>query len=95
MALIYLDKENKSNVFNIGTEKGDSVKNIFDVCEKVIGQKIDVEVVERRAGDAEALYANSKKAQSVLGWKPKRSIEDSVLSAYKWEKVLSGKLNNQ
>ena len=95
LALIYLDKENKSNVFNIGTEKGDSVKNIFDVCEKVIGQKIDVEVVERRAGDAEALYANSKKAQSVLGWKPKRSIEDSVLSAYKWEKVLNGKLNNQ
>jgi len=94
LALIYLDKENKSDVFNIGTEHGDSVKNIFDVSEKVIGKKIDVEVIERRAGDAEALYANSQKAQTTLGWKPQRTIEDSISSAYKWEKVLQEKLNN-
>jgi len=94
LALIYLEKENKSDVFNIGTEHGDSVKNIFDVSEKVIGKKIDVEVVNRRAGDAEALYANSQKAQNILGWKPERTIEDSISSAYKWEKVLQKRLNN-
>ena len=95
LALIYLEKENKSEVFNIGTEHGDSVKNIFDVCERVIGKKINVEVVERRAGDAEALYANSKKAQTILGWKPVRTIEDSILSAYRWEKIHRKKINNK
>lgn len=94
LALIYLENENKSDVFNIGTENGNSVKDIFDVSEKVIGQKIKVEVVGRRAGDAEALYANSKKAQTVLGWKPQRTIEDSITSAYKWEKVLQERLNS-
>lgn len=92
LALIYLEKENKSDVFNIGTEHGDSVKNIFDVSERVIGKKIDVEIVERRAGDAEALYANSQKAQTILGWEPKRTIEDSISSAYKWETVLQERL---
>ena len=94
LSLLYLDKENKSDVFNIGTEQGDSVKNIFDVSERVIGKKIKVEVVERRAGDAEALYANSQKAQTILGWKPQRTIEDSISSAYKWEKVLQERLNS-
>ena len=94
LALIYLEKENKSDVFNIGTEHGDSVKNIFNVSEKVIEKRIDVEVVNRRAGDAEALYANSQKAQNILGWKPERTIEDSISSAYKWEKVLQKRLNN-
>ncbi|MBQ6515837.1 UDP-glucose 4-epimerase GalE [bacterium] len=93
LALIYLENENKSDVFNIGTERGDSVKNIFDSCEKVIGKKINVEVAGRRAGDAEALYANSKKAQTVLGWKSQRTIEDSISSAYRWEEVLQEKLN--
>jgi len=92
LALIYLDKTNKSDVFNVGTEKGDSVKNIFDVCERVIGKKINVEVVGRRAGDAEALYANSQKAQTLLGWKPQRTIEDSISSAYKWEQILTERL---
>jgi len=93
LALIYLEQENKSDVFNVGTENGNSVKDIFDSCEKVIGKKINVEVVGRRAGDAEALYANSKKAQAILGWKPSRTIEDSISSAYKWEEVLQEKLN--
>jgi len=85
LALQYLEKENKSDVFNLGTEQGDSVKKIFSECEKVLNQKIPVEVVERRAGDAEALYANSKKAQNILGWKPIRTIEDSIKTAYSWE----------
>ena len=93
LALIYLDKTNKSDAFNVGTEKGDSVKNIFDVCEQVIGKKIAVEVVGRRAGDAEALYANSQKAQTLLGWKPQRTIQDSISSAYKWEQILREKLS--
>lgn len=94
LALAYLEKENKSDVFNLGTEQGDSVKNIFDACEKVLDRKIAVEVVERRDGDAEALYANSQKAQNLLGWKPQRTIEDSIKTAYAWEEELLTKLSS-
>ena len=91
LALEYLKKENKSNVFNLGTEKGDSVKNVFDVCEKVLNKKISVEVVSRRDGDAEALYANANKVKTILGWKPQRTIEDSIRTAYKWEEKMEQK----
>lgn len=86
LALEYLEKENKSDVFNLGTEQGDSVKKVFNTCEKVLNKKISVEVVARRAGDAEALYANANKVKTVLGWKPVRTIEDSINTAYAWEK---------
>lgn len=85
LALEYLKKENKSDVFNLGTEQGDSVKNIFDVCEKVLNKKIPVEIVERRPGDPAKLFANSNKAKKILNWKPEKTIEESVDSAYRWE----------
>lgn len=90
LALDYLRLENKSDVFNIGTEKGYSVKNIFDICEKVLNKKIQAEVAERRFGDAEALYANTTKAKNILNWVPERSMEDSIKTAYAW----TGRGNN-
>lgn len=81
----YLEKEKISNAFNIGTESGNSVKEIFAVCEQITGKKIDVEVVERRSGDPDMLYSDSTKAKSFLKWKPQRTIEQSINSAYKWE----------
>ena len=85
LALEYLNRENKSDVFNLGTEQGDSVKNIFDTCEKVLGTEIPVEIAPRRAGDPAKLYADAAKAKTVLGWKPARSIEQSIKTAYDWE----------
>lgn len=85
LALEYLNRENKSDVFNLGTENGASVKEIFDTCERVLDKKIPVEIVARRAGDAEALYADAKKAKTILGWIPTRTIEESIRTAYKWE----------
>lgn len=90
LALEYLIHENKSDVFNLGTEKGDSVKKVFDTCENVLGEKIKVEVVEKRPGDPAVLYANSKKAKSILSWNPSRNLEDSITTAYNWEKKLNG-----
>ncbi len=85
LAYLYLEKENKSDVFNLGTEQGDSVKQVFDTCEHVLGKKIAVETVARRAGDPAKLYANANKAKSVLNWKPTKTLEDSIKSAYDWE----------
>lgn len=85
LAYLYLEKNNKSDIFNLGTEKGDSVKQVFDTCEKVLDKKINVEIVERRAGDPAKLYANANKAKSVLGWNPEHTLENSIKSAYDWE----------
>jgi UDP-glucose 4-epimerase len=90
LAYLYLEKENKSDVFNLGTENGDSVKQVFDACEKVLDKKIPVEIASRRAGDPAKLYADASKAKTVLGWEPKRTLQDSIKTAYEWEKVLSG-----
>lgn len=95
LALEYLDKEQTSNIFNLGVEQGYTVKSVFDTCEKVLNKKIPVEFVERRSGDAEALCANSQKAQKFLQWKPSATIEKSIETAYKWEEKLQNYLNKE
>ena len=85
LAYLYLEKENKSDVFNLGTEQGNSVKQVFDTCEQVLGKKIAVETVARRAGDPAKLYANANKAKKLLQWKPEKTLEDSIKSGYNWE----------
>ena len=82
LAFEYLDRENRSDIFNIGSENGYSVKEVFDTCEKVLGQKINTEFSGRRSGDCAVLLANSKKVQTVLGWKPTRTLENSIETAY-------------
>lgn len=78
----YLIKENKTDVFNIGTGEGYSVKEVFEACERVLNKKIPVEIKGRRAGDPAVLYADIGKVKNVLGWKPERSLEDSIKSGY-------------
>lgn len=80
----YLIKENKTDVFNIGTGEGYSVKEVFDACERVLKKKIPVEVKGRRAGDPAVLYADIGKVKNVLYWKSERSLEDSIKSGYLW-----------
>lgn len=85
LAYLYLEKNNTSDVFNIGTEQGDSVKKVFDTCEKVLGTKIPVKITERRPGDPAKLYADARKAKEILKWKPERTLEKSIKTAYEWE----------
>ena len=88
LAYLWLEKENRSEVFNLGTENGNSVKEVFDTCEKVLNQKIKVEIAQRRPGDPATLFANANKAKSVLNWKPETSLEHSIETAYKFERKL-------
>ena len=88
LAYLWLEKENRSEVFNLGTENGNSVKEVFDTCEKVLNQKIKVEIAPRRPGDPATLFANANKAKSVLNWKPETSLEHSIETAYKFEQKL-------
>ena len=80
----YLIKENKTDVFNIGTGEGYSVKEVFEACERVLNKKIPVEIKGRRVGDPAVLYADIGKVKNVLDWKSERSLEDSIKSAYLW-----------
>lgn len=89
LALDYLKNGGKTNFFNLGTKDGNSVKEVFTVCEKVTQKKIDVDICDRREGDPASLVADNSKAKEILGWNPQKTLEYSVEKAYEWEKILS------
>ena len=82
-----LNKQNleKVETFNLGTGKGSSVLEVITAFEKVSGQKLPYKIVGRREGDVISAYANTDKANKVLGWKAAFSLEDALASAWKWE----------
>ncbi len=85
LALNYLLKTKKSEVFNLGNGNGFSVQQVIAEAEKVVGKKIAVEVKGRRAGDPAILIADASKAKKLLGWQPTRSDLQTILtSAWKW-----------
>lgn len=88
LALKYLQNGGETNVFNLGTKTGSTVKEVFGACEKVTGMKIPQEICPRREGDPATLVADNTKALTVLGWKPLRTLEKSVQSAWEWEQNL-------
>ena len=88
LALKYLDNGGETNYFNLGTNDGNTVKEVFSACEKVTEKTIPVEIKPRRAGDPASLVADNKKAKESLNWKPQHTLDESIASAYTWEKNL-------
>ena len=91
VALNRLFQEKNSDryeIFNIGTGKGSSVLQIVDAFEKTTGMKINYCFSQRRDGDIVSAYADTSKANTVLGWKAQLTIEDALASAWEWEKNL-------
>lgn len=82
-----LDQKNEGNyeVFNLGTGKGSSVLEVIHSFEKVSGKNLNYKVVDRRPGDVIQAYADTKKANQVLGWKAQSTLDDSMKSAWDWE----------
>ncbi|MCY8098875.1 UDP-glucose 4-epimerase GalE [Bacillus haynesii] len=84
-ALDYLRKGGKSDIFNLGSNEGFSVKEMIDAARKVTGKDIPAEIGKRRAGDPSILIAGSDKAKQVLGWRPSRtSVAKIIEDAWKW-----------
>lgn len=85
-----LEKRNDSNfeVFNLGTGRGSSVLEVVNSFEETTGEKLNYKIVARRPGDVIAVYADTKKANEVLGWKTEKSMEEALSSAWKWEKKI-------
>lgn len=75
----------KVETFNVGTGKGSSVLEVIHAFEKVSNQKLPYKIVNRRAGDVIEAYANTDKANQVLGWHAESTLEDALESAWKWE----------
>ena len=85
-----LNKQNtdKVEIFNLGTGTGSSVLEVITAFEKISGQKLPYKIVGRREGDVISAYANTDKANTVLGWKAQSSLEDALSSAWKWEQKI-------
>lgn len=78
-------------VFNIGTGSGSTVLEVIHSFEKVSGIKLNYEITGRRAGDVGMVWADTNKANNVLKWKARRSLDEMMLSAWKWELALRKK----
>jgi len=84
-ALEYSDNHTGCEVFNLGTGHGYSVLDLVKTFERVNGVKIPFEIVERRAGDIAVCYADTHKAETVLGWKAEKGIEDMCRDSWRWQ----------
>ena len=88
LALKYLVKTNKSDVFNLGTAHGYSNLEILQAARKVTNIEIPYTMGPRRAGDPDSLVADSAKARTILGWQPQHeNAEDVMASAWKWHQT--------
>lgn len=81
----------KVEIFNLGTGRGVSVLELIKVFEKISGIRLNYKIVGRRAGDIEKIWANPKKANTVLGWTARETIENTMDSAWKWQLKLREK----
>lgn len=86
--LIDSKNETKVETFNIGTGTGSTVLEVIKSFEKVSGQKLAYKVVDRREGDVVEAFADTEKANSVLGWKAESTLDEAVKSAWEWEKKI-------
>lgn len=78
-------------IFNLGTGRGLSVLELIESFEKATGVKVPYRIGERRPGDIEKIWADPKKANSVLGWKAEVGIDDTMRNAWAWQLHLTPK----
>lgn len=83
--------DEKIEIFNLGTGRGVSVLELINGFEKVNGIKLNYKIVARREGDIEKIWADPERANKVLGWTAKETLEDTLASAWKWQLKLREK----
>jgi UDP-glucose 4-epimerase len=77
--------------FNLGTGKGSSVLEVIRSFERVTGKHLNYRITGRRAGDVISAYADTTKANTILGWKAQQTLDEAMLSAWDWQKGLTDK----
>jgi UDP-glucose 4-epimerase len=84
LSLSALISGSNSSFYNLGIGKGYSNREVIQIVEEVTGKKINVKVLPKREGDANALFASNTKIKNELNWQPKYGLKEIVESAYKW-----------
>ncbi len=87
LALEYLADGGPSQMLNLGTGKGHTVKEVVSTIERVIGHELPKRISGRRAGDPPSLVADPSRAEKLLRWKATRSLEQIVSSAWKFHQL--------
>ncbi len=72
-------------VFNVGTGEGSSVLEVISSFERISGKKLNYSIVKRRSGDIITAYADTKRANEILGWKAGSTLDQAMKSAWDWE----------
>ncbi len=85
-ALEYLEAGGGTSAFNLGTNDGNTVREVFAVCEQVTGQAIPLKEQPRRPGDPAVLIADNTKVRTTLSWTPEKTLTEAVQSAWGWER---------
>ena len=85
LALEYLGNGGETSTFNLGTGKGTSVARVIDTVEQVSQRRVPRSYADPRPGDPPVLYANTARANEVLGWQAKRDLKEIIRSAWEWE----------
>jgi UDP-glucose 4-epimerase len=80
----------KLEILSLGTGTGSSLLEVIHAFEKVNEEKLTDNIVERREEVVVTAYANTDKADTVLGWKTQSTLEEAIASAWKWEQKLRG-----
>ncbi len=61
---------------------------VINAFEKTSGLKLAYKIVDRRDGDVTSTYANTNKANAILGWKSLSTLDEAIASAWKWEQKI-------
>jgi UDP-glucose 4-epimerase len=82
------EEKSFSETFNLGTGEGTSVLQLIKTFEMATGEKVSYKIGERRAGDAEKIYANVDKAKRILNWQTSLTLETALQDAWRWQQQL-------
>jgi UDP-glucose-4-epimerase GalE len=83
-AIDYLDQGGETVAVNVGTGVGTSVQEVLDGIERVAGQAVPYDIVDRRHGDPVSTYADTTRSRELLGWTPKYGLSEIIETAYRW-----------
>ena len=88
--MVECKNKQKYEIFNVGTGNGVSVLELVESFERVNELKLNYKIAPRRPGDVVAIWADTTLANEELGWKAERSLDDTLRSAWAWEKNVRG-----
>ena len=92
IAALHFAKHNRGvEIFNLGAGKGYSVAEVVAAFEAATAKSVRYEINERRAGDIASCYADPDKAQAILGWRAKKTLEEMCRDGWRWQVFLANR----